>query len=474
MPSPIRIIGKPKGLGRTTSSYVKRHQKNKTNTLLHENLLIEKNDQPILIDDQADNIDNASCTNKSDSIAMSVRNEKQAETTDDTTTSPIILKKTRGRGRPRGRTQTADPEIVRNWSQILEQDLVFSSFICDKHFDEEYILRKDVINIPGQEPYVSERKKITLKPGAIPTLYKNINETSPLINVPVDETVNEIIVDLIDERQFIESQDLVEVNEQISVDLQIDNYVVEANNIVQNECIDSELSELNTQFSIYELVRNLETYKLPQKWSWVEDHLDSPAVILCYLDYKSYDVKFRVKVDKALNITVTNAKSNQSVKSDFIISNIKEFWKFLEILEISQICSGSGFDDQKSSEACTFFLTVDEQYKKQAGIYRCGECRQLRKKLRNQLYRPKIDADDQNKKLKLELNNVKKKCTRLINKSVRLKETIEEEKKKCANASESAVENEILLMPPIQQETVRACFAAAKVKNSKQRRHFTS
>ncbi|XP_057335031.1 uncharacterized protein LOC130673834 [Microplitis mediator] len=87
-------------------------------------------------------------------------------------------------------TVPKDPEIVRNWSQILEQDLVFSSFICDKHVDEEYILRKDVINIPGQEPYVSERKKITLKPGAIPTLYKNINETSPLINVPVDETVN--------------------------------------------------------------------------------------------------------------------------------------------------------------------------------------------------------------------------------------------------------------------------------------------
>ncbi|XP_074114139.1 uncharacterized protein LOC141537194 [Cotesia typhae] len=205
-------------------------------------------------------------------------------------------------------------------------------------------------------------EKITLKPGAIPTLFKNINETSPLINVPLDETVNKIIVDLTDGRQFIESQDLVEVD-QISVDLQIDNYVVEANNIVQNARIDSESSKLNTQFSIHELVRSLETSKLPKKWSWVEDHFDSPAVILCHLDYKSYDVKFRVKVDKALNITVTNAKSNQSVKSDFIISNIKEFWKFLEILEISQICNGSGFDNQKSSEACTVFLTVDEQYK---------------------------------------------------------------------------------------------------------------
>lgn len=116
-------------------------------------------------------------------------------------------------------------------------------------------------------------------------------------------------------------------------------------------------------------------------------------------------------------------------------------------------------------------MKADQQYKKQAGIYRCEACKQVRKKLHNQLYRPKLDVHDCNKKLKLELNSVKKKCSRLSNKNATLKQIIEEERQKCANASKTVIEKEILNLPPIQQENVRACFAAAKLQNSKQRRY---
>ncbi|KAK0160305.1 hypothetical protein PV328_007733 [Microctonus aethiopoides] len=111
-------------------------------------------------------------------------------------------------------------------------------------------------------------------------------------------------------------------------------------------------------------------------------------------------------------------------------------------------------------ETCTVFLQANEKYKKQATSHRYESCRQLRKKICNKLYRPKIDVDEQNKRLKLELNDNKT-----------LKEAIDVEREKCASASESVIEKEILSLPPIQQESVRACFAAAKLKNSKSRRY---
>ncbi|XP_014602699.1 PREDICTED: uncharacterized protein LOC106786133 isoform X1 [Polistes canadensis] len=255
------------------------------------------------------------------------------------------------------------------------------------------------------------------------------------------------------------------------VDLMREDDIIEPNIIGKAECIYAELSESYTDFSINDLIKNLETHKLPKKWAWVDDHLDSPSVIMCHLDYESYDVKFRVKIDKVLNVVVTNVKISKSIKSDFVISSMNKLWEFLQKLERSQMCSGSGFDCQKSSETCTVFLKADEKYKIQAARYRCKACRRLRSKLCNKLYLPKMDVDELNRKLKLELNAVKKKCTRLSNKNKTLKQIIEEERKKCADASETVIEKEILALPPIQQETVRACFAAAALNNCKQRRY---
>ncbi|KAK0171444.1 hypothetical protein PV327_011299 [Microctonus hyperodae] len=67
-------------------------------------------------------------------------------------------------------------QIIKQWSEILGQNWDFepgsNKFICDEHFDEQYIIRKDIITIPGQQPFISERKKITLKKNAVPTLEK--------------------------------------------------------------------------------------------------------------------------------------------------------------------------------------------------------------------------------------------------------------------------------------------------------------
>lgn len=81
---------------------------------------------------------------------------------------------------------------MRQWSQILGQDLASDSkcnqFICDQYFEEDYIIRNDVISIPGQKPFVSGRKKIILKRDAIPILNKNIDQ---VIKSPINTLVTE-------------------------------------------------------------------------------------------------------------------------------------------------------------------------------------------------------------------------------------------------------------------------------------------
>ncbi|XP_074114797.1 uncharacterized protein LOC141537597 isoform X2 [Cotesia typhae] len=83
-------------------------------------------------------------------------------------------------------TLPKNPEVIRQWSQILGQDLApdlkCNQFICDQHFEEDYIIRNDVISIPGQKSFVSERKKIILKRDAIPILNKNIDQESTSSN----------------------------------------------------------------------------------------------------------------------------------------------------------------------------------------------------------------------------------------------------------------------------------------------------
>lgn len=52
-----------------------------------------------------------------------------------------------------------------------------------------------------------------------------------------------------------------------------------------------------------------------------------------------------------------------------------------------------------------------------------------------------------------------------------LSQLIDDQKLKCAAVEAEVIEQAIIDLPEIQQKAVRACFDAAKVKNSKQRRY---
>lgn len=54
---------------------------------------------------------------------------------------------------------------------------------------------------------------------------------------------------------------------------------------------------------------------------------------------------------------------------------------------------------------------------------------------------------------------------------MKLKEKVGLLKQKCATVSAVVIENEIIMLPESQQEAVRACFAAAKLKDPKGNRY---
>ncbi|KAK0078369.1 hypothetical protein PV326_009408 [Microctonus aethiopoides] len=196
-------------------------------------------------------------------------------------------------------------QIIRQWSEILRQNWDFdpkcNKYICDEHFDENHIIRKDIITIPGQQPFTSDRKKIILKRDAIPTLNKDNSASRNAIGSIAENIFESVAV----------ASEKYTVNEE-PVNLMNEDGNMEPNIMEEVEYRNAELLESPSNFSIYDLMKHLEMHKLPKKWSWTDDHLDAPAVILCHLDHQLHNIKFRVKFDKS-----------------------------------SQMCSGSGFDCQK-------------------------------------------------------------------------------------------------------------------------------
>ncbi|KAK0160293.1 hypothetical protein PV328_007721 [Microctonus aethiopoides] len=171
------------------------------------------------------------------------------------TSGTIILHKDDGGDRKS--TFQQNIQIIRQWSEILRQNWDFDQkcdkYICDEHFDENHIIRIDIITIPGQQPFISDRKKIMLKRNSIPTLNKNNSASGNAIGSIAENIFKSVAV---------ASEEYAE-----PVNLMNEDGNMEPNIIGEVEYRNAELSESPSNFSIYDFIKHLETHKLPKKWS---------------------------------------------------------------------------------------------------------------------------------------------------------------------------------------------------------------
>ncbi|XP_053595572.1 uncharacterized protein LOC103580490 isoform X2 [Microplitis demolitor] len=253
-----------------------------------------------------------------------------------------------------------DVDKLRKWSLALCQNLTSDKFVCELHFSDDDIIKIDMLPIFNQDTYISNRKKYTLKPNAISRVDRipNVVEAA---NLQID---SDNVLPAARTPEVETSSSTPDLNEQ-SENTQHEN-----------------LSLRETNFNSDRLLETLKTNMLPEKWSWASDATDNQKIFLFYADPKSLSLKFHVKIDEALNIMVTNLKTNKSTAITFTLLNKEDFWDLLKELETINFCDGTGFDSNRCSVSCENLLTNENQ-RYYHGITRCQPCRTLRRQLQN-------------------------------------------------------------------------------------------
>ncbi|KAJ8911512.1 hypothetical protein NQ315_012483 [Exocentrus adspersus] len=136
--------------------------------------------------------------------------------------------------------------------------------------------------------------------------------------------------------------------------------------------------------------------------------------------------------------------------------------KLLEKVNRLRICDGLLL--QARSSTCIGYLPPREPRK-------CGRQNKKCKFCTSRLKKASVLASNKHLKLGAKFRAIKEKHNRLRVKVSKLSQEMQLSKFKCAIVEKEVLEKAITDMPPSQQEVVRTCFAAAKVRNPKGRRY---
>ncbi|XP_046387667.1 uncharacterized protein LOC124157180 [Ischnura elegans] len=146
---------------------------------------------------------------------------------------------------------------------------------------------------------------------------------------------------------------------------------------------------------------------------------------------------------------------------------VEEVGELIKLVDRLTICSG--LTPRGSEHAvCLGYLPENGDFTgKGRTVSRwCSECEAARKRQRDRERKRKVTSKP---KHVLKIN--KRKNKRLIMQIHDVKSKMLDLQRKCADASPQGVEESIKMLPSIQQDAVRTCFAASRVKGTKGRRY---
>ncbi|XP_074100807.1 uncharacterized protein LOC141528577 isoform X2 [Cotesia typhae] len=393
------------------------------------------------------------------------------------------------------------PDALKNWNLALSQHLLHKNFVCELHFKDDDIIRTfDRINLPNGEVFDLPKERFHLKAGAIPVQEDMIVDHHDA-RVLDSSNTNPLPMQIVSEE--------VVINEELDTGCSAGKHMEENSNIsdnfsdcrqqmysssIVNEIIEDTTShtgdlELEWQilceenyrpaafddnpgtFSLTTILQALKDQGLPQNWCWSKQSEPQKLLILYYIDSFLKKLKLEVKISNNLIIQITVMETGVTVNYNYSLTSVIHFFNMLQEIEKSQFCSGAGVNNGRCSTRCDGILQSPEKYKRFMKMNRCFSCRSLRKRLLMSSKRKNNDITKRYITIKRKLHVKQKNLHRLKKKNHQLKEKMEQLKHQCAVIKDSVIEEEIADLPEAQKQAVRACFQAAKVKNSKQRRY---
>ncbi|CAH2083569.1 unnamed protein product [Euphydryas editha] len=365
-----------------------------------------------------------------------------------------------------------DVDMRRKWSSALDKELKISSFICELHFNPKDVIKNKKQVLKDGSTFVYEYDKVHLKKNAVPKSDATNKENNySLLSDDASSNTSDIINDDVIGDCSLNTE-LAPI-ESINVD-EINNEVIEADNNnstnpnlpdgTNNVITSDNLLIINKpeEFSLYSIEKTFDVQPLRKNWSWTV--VKDSYISLSYINLK-LELVCHVKIDKDLNVTIVNAKTNILINMDVNISSIDCVWQLLRYLENSFFCSGTGYNDKKCSQSCSGILLSDEKYKKKMEEHRCISCR----KLRCLLQRRKHKMTD----YEVRLINVIRRLFLERRKLKRVVEQIKSSQQKLLNLKNQRAEIEEEVVRRVEESKVTPELSAQCARSSKNARSLS-
>lgn len=356
---------------------------------------------------------------------------------------------------PRSLFRVPKDNILREkWAAAISQPLDEFDCLCEKHFkkDDMNVNFLDVIR-SDQTIFCLPREVKSLKAVAVPVVDAECYpEESEFL--PNSSEINQIPT----VQAIISTEKIQDFSVQLPLNNEISNEDAEhfSDHIFQQD---------PPEIYSYRKLQQDVTRKLPKDWEALS--FSHNQIIIGKWNKHALSAK-RMSIHTDMSVKVYLNEKLALIKEIKIdILSFKDVVDNLLILERIKICPG--INNCIRSESCTGYYDFKSRSE------RCFSCRVERRKMLDRELSKKRRAEIKAKKHKCnEKRSLKNKICRLTTKVENQRENILRLKKNCANMKEEIFETNISSLPKEQQQAVRSCFAAAKLKNNKGRRYEMS
>ncbi|CAI6343939.1 unnamed protein product [Macrosiphum euphorbiae] len=377
-----------------------------------------------------------------------------------------------------------DPELRKKWAKAIPRQnfvLTDSTYVCEKHFNESDIIRywqsgsdpTTIVKIPYKIP--------KLVKNAVPSIFPGPKYLSKEIKKRKPPTVRQ---NASNSEKKLKIQNNTEDCQQLNCDLNESTSHISTNNLYD------QIHSLATSGTLTSYIPWPETSGICKGFNAETSHCFSS--FCSGVSFSIIEKCVSVKIDGTITFGVFGKKIEEQKLNIIPAKNVEEFVKNLQDFEKINVCHGGPLVEnfQKHSTAlcvadCTGRLRhIDCCLIIEKNLKYCIKCQKLCKSLAMWKKRKENGAQERIflcptkrqrlNKLQRDKICLKKKVLRANKKLENLRLELHEVKNGMAKYSDKLIEKELTKiegMNESQKTLIRECFAASKIKNSRNRRY---